>query len=83
MQQYQDKCASKTPRCSPKMQDKIDECFKKLAAARICDLHANPVGVASFVVLVPKPDGSLRICINFARINKMLLRHHYPLRAKT
>lgn len=79
MQQYQDKCTSKVPRCSPKMQDKIDDCFKKLHLARICDLHANPVGVASFVVLVPKPDGSLRICINFSRINKMLLRHHYPL----
>jgi hypothetical protein len=79
MQQYQDKCASKVPRNSPKMQDQIDDCFRKLAAARICDLHANPVGVASFVVLVPKPDGSLRICINFSRINKMLLRHHYPL----
>jgi hypothetical protein len=79
MQQYQDKCASKVPRNSPKMQDQIDDCLKKLAAARIIDLHANPVGVASFVVLVPKPDGSLRICINFAKINKMLLRHHYPL----
>jgi hypothetical protein len=79
MQQYQDKCASKVPRASPKMQDQIDDCFKKLATSRICDLHANPVGVASFVVLVPKPDGSLRICINFSKINKMLLRHHYPL----
>jgi hypothetical protein len=79
MQQYQDKCNSKVPRSSPKMQDKIDDCFKKLSDARIIDLLANPVGVASFVVLVPKPDGSLRICINFSKINKMLLRHHYPL----
>jgi hypothetical protein len=79
MQQYQDKCTSKVPRNSPKMQDKIDDCFKKLSEARIIDLHANPVGVASFVVLVPKPDGNLRICINFSKINKMLLRHHYPL----
>ncbi len=79
MQQYQDKLPSKIPRVSPKLQQQINESFKKLADAHIVDLHANPVGVASFVVLVPKPDGSLRICINFSRINKMLLRHYYPL----
>lgn len=79
MQQYQDKRPSKVPATSPKLQDQINECFAKLSDARIIDLHANPVGVASFVVLVPKPDGTLRICINFSKINRMLLRHHYPL----
>lgn len=79
MQQYQDKRPSKVPGTSPKLQDQINDCFAKLSDARIIDLHANPVGVASFVVLVPKPDGTLRICINFSKVNKMLLRHHYPL----
>jgi hypothetical protein len=81
MEQYQDRPPSKIPRCSPKLQDKINDSFAKLSTARIIDLHANPVGVASYVVLVPKPDGNLRICINFSKINKMLLRHHYPLPA--
>jgi hypothetical protein len=81
MEQYQDRVPSKTPRCSPKLQDKISAAFNKLSDARIIDLHANPVGVASYVVLVPKPNGELRICINFSKINKMLLRHHYPLPA--
>ncbi len=79
MDQYADKPPSKIPRCSPKLQEHINAAFKNLSDARICDLHANPVGVASYVVLVPKPDGSLRICINFSRVNKMLYRHHYPL----
>lgn len=72
MDQYQGKPPSRIPRCSPKLQDKINEAFSKLSDAKICDLHANPVGVASYVVLVPKPDGSLRICINFSKVNKML-----------
>jgi hypothetical protein len=79
--QYQGQPHSRIPRCSPKLQDKINDAFEKLNNAKIIDLHANPVGVASYVVLVPKPDGSLRICINFSRVNKMLLRHHYPLPA--
>ncbi len=83
MEQYQDKLPSKVPRCSPKLQDNINDTFKKLSDARMIDLLANPVGVASYVVLVPKPDGTLRICINFSKVNRMLLRHHYPLPACT
>jgi hypothetical protein len=41
MQQYQDKCNSKVPRSSPKMQDKIDDCFSKLSDARIVDISIN------------------------------------------
>jgi hypothetical protein len=66
MEQYQDRLPSKVPRCSPKLQDQITAAFRKLSDARIIDLHANPVGVASYVVLVPKPNGELRICINFS-----------------
>jgi len=79
MQTYQEKNPSKVPRASAKLQDKISDTLGKLAASGICDMHANPVGIASYVVLVPKPDGTLRICINFAKVNKMLLIHHYPL----
>jgi hypothetical protein len=79
MDQYANRPPSKIPRCSPKLQEKFNDTMAKLSEARIIDLHANPIGVASYVVLVPKPDGSLRICINFAKVNKMLLRHHYPL----
>jgi hypothetical protein len=29
--------------------------------------------------LIPKPDGTLRICINFSKVNKVMLVHHHPL----
>ena len=79
MQQYQDRPPTKLPRCSPKLQDKINDTFAKMSDAKLINLHANPVGVASYVVLIPKPDGTYRICINFSKVNKLLLRHHYPL----
>ncbi len=79
MQTYQDKTASKVPRASPKLQDQINAALGNLADQSIVNMHANPVGVASYIVLVPKPDGTLRICINFSKINKVLLKAHHPL----
>jgi hypothetical protein len=81
METYLDKADSKVPRTSPKLQDRINDVLEKLCGEGITNDHANPVGVASYIVLIPKPDGSLRICINFARVNKILLVHHHPLPA--
>ena len=81
METYLDKHDSKVPRTSPKLQDRINEVLGKLGDEGITNDHANPVGVASYIVLIPKPDGSLRICINFSRVNKILLVHHHPLPA--
>jgi hypothetical protein len=81
MESYLDKPDSKVPRTSPKLQDRINDVLGKLGEEGITNDHANPVGVASYIVLIPKPDGSLRICINFAKVNKILLVHHHPLPA--
>jgi hypothetical protein len=81
MESYLDKPDSKVPRTSPKLQDRINEVLGSLNEEGITNNHANPVGVASYIVLIPKPDGSLRICINFAKVNKILLVHHHPLPA--
>jgi hypothetical protein len=81
METYLDKADTKVPRTSPRLQDRINDVLGKLNDEGITNEHANPVGVASYIVLIPKPDGSLRICINFARVNKILLVHHHPLPA--
>jgi hypothetical protein len=79
LETYDTRKVIKIPKPSIKLGAQIDSTLGKLSDAGILNLHRNPVGMASFIVLVPKPDGTLRICCNFSKVNKALLVNYYPL----
>ena len=79
LETYDTRKIIKVPKPSIKLGAQIDSTLGKLSDAGILNLHRNPVGMASFIVLVPKPDGSLRLCCNFCKVNKALLVNYYPL----
>ena len=39
----------------------------------------EPTNWMSSLVVVKKPNGSIRICIDPTHLNKAIKRHHYPL----
>ena len=39
----------------------------------------EPTNWVSSLVVVKKPNGSIRICIDPTHLNKAIKRHHYPL----
>jgi hypothetical protein len=69
--------ASKCRRFSPKEKVIIREELTKMKQAGI--VKESKSEWVSPVVLVPKPDGSIRFCINFKALNKVTPKDKYPL----
>lgn len=60
--------------------DQLIECrkeVKKMLDLGVIRPSASPW--ASPIVMVPKPDGSIRFCIDYRRLNKITVRDAYPL----
>jgi len=77
-----EKALLKPIRTSGKGADLIRNEFDKLRLLHfIEDAFANPHGVASRVLLVAKPDGSTRVTVNCAMINKSMQVQSFPLPA--
>jgi len=77
-----DKALLKPVRTSCKGADLIRSEFGKLRSLFfIEDAPANPHGVASRILLVAKPDGSTRVTVNCAAINKVMQIQAFPLPA--
>jgi len=57
--------------------NELDKYLKKmLAEGKIAD-RKSPYGAP--ILFVPKPDGSLRPCVNNKNINKFTILNKYPL----
>ena len=67
-----------TPYKHPKAyQDEIEWAIPELLALG----HIRPITTpfASFVVLVKKKDGTLRMCIDYRALNKKTMKNRYPI----
>ena len=54
-----------------------EEVARLLAAEFICEIYHSEW--LANVVMVPKKDGSLRMCIDFKHINRACPKDHFPL----
>lgn len=64
-------------RVNPLMQKIIDDEVNKMLDAGIIEPSSS--AWSSPVLLVPKPDGTYRFCVDFRRLNKVSLRDSYPI----
>ena len=55
----------------------IEKEIEKMCAAGV--VRPSSSVWASPVVLTPKPDGSLRFCVDFRRVNERKMKERYPL----
>eukprot|EP00253_Pinus_taeda_P030212 PITA_30212 len=67
-----------TPYRHPKAyRDEIEQAIQELLA--LGHIQPNTSPFASFVVLVKKKDGTLRMCIDYRALNKKTLKNRYPI----
>lgn len=74
-----------TPRAHParrvpfKIKEKLRSCLDDLVAKKVIEPVDEPCEWVNSLVIVEKPDSSLRLCIDPNHLNKFLLRDYYEI----
>ena len=58
---------------------KLESHLTELIEADIIEKVSGPVTWASPVVIVPKPDASIRLCVDMRQANQAIKRHNFPV----
>ena len=66
-------------RISVNMRPKLEEELKRLESMGVIQKITKPTPWVSQLVMTPKKDGSVRICIDPKELNKALQREHYSM----
>lgn len=64
-------------RLSPKEKEAVETYVKDLLEKGLIEPSSSPFGAP--VLFVPKPDGSLRFCIDYRALNAITVKDRYPL----
>jgi len=63
------------------LRSKVEEKIKELIDMDIIEPVAGPTPWVNPVVVVPKPNGDIRLCIDMRRANEAILRERHPIRS--
>lgn len=61
------------------LRQKLELHLRELAEQDIIEKVEGPVSWASPVVIVPKPDQSIRLCVDMRQANAAIVRHNFPV----
>ncbi|KAK2712700.1 hypothetical protein QYM36_011401, partial [Artemia franciscana] len=61
------------------MQDRFKAEFSRLETLGVIEKVSKPTEWVNSTVIVEKPDGSLRLCLDPRNLNKCIKRPHYPI----
>ena len=61
------------------LREKVDEKLDELLANDIIEEVSGPTQWVSLLVVVPKPGGDVRICVDMRQANKAIIRERHPI----
>ena len=61
------------------LRDKIEQKFEELVDCDIIDPVEDPTSWVSLVVVVPKPSGDIRLCVDMRKANEAIIWERHPI----